>query len=223
MVEAVGYLRVSGTSQIKGDGFTRQEKAIRKYAKANKIKITKIYKEKAVKGDTYTRPAFTDMLLDLEEQESKIVLIEKLDRFARDLMIQEQIVFDMQKRNLKLISALEGPDLLKDDPTRILIRQIMGAFSQYEKAMIIQKLRGARQRIKAKTGKCEGRKSYEETHPGTLIEIKRLRRKPKNGQRLSLKKTVEALNDAGFKTAHGLDFTVNILKHIIYTKKLTAA
>jgi hypothetical protein len=43
-----------------------------------------------------------------------------------------------------------------------------------------------------------------------------LRRKPKNGKRLSLQKTVDALNEAGYKTATGLEFTLPIIKNIIF-------
>lgn len=221
MIEAVGYLRVSGSGQLKGDGFTRQEKNIRKYAKQNNLTITKIYKEEAVKGKEYIRPALTDLYLDIEHKKDQVIIIEKLDRLARDLMVQEQIVCDMRKKNMKLISTFEGHDLLGNDPTRKLMRQIMGAFSEYEKEMIIQKLAGARERKKKETGKCEGRKSYQETNPEVLEEIKRLRRKPRNGNRLSLKKTVDALNSTHMKTQQGLEFTVGILKKLNHTYKLT--
>jgi DNA invertase Pin-like site-specific DNA recombinase len=40
------------------------------------------------------------------------------------------------------------------------MRQIFGAIAEYEKAMIVAKLRGARQRTKAREGRCEGRKPY---------------------------------------------------------------
>jgi hypothetical protein len=82
--------------------------------------------------------------------------------------------------------------------------------------MTVQKLRAARNRKRALTGKCEGRKSYLETDPEVIAEIKRLRRKPKNGKRLPLQKTVDALNGAGYKTATGLEFTLPIIKNIIF-------
>lgn len=47
---------------------------------------------------------------------------------------------------------------MKDDPGRVMFRQFQGAIAQCEKANIVLKLRGARQRIK--TGRCEGRKPY---------------------------------------------------------------
>jgi DNA invertase Pin-like site-specific DNA recombinase len=221
MIEAVAYLRVSGVNQKKGDGYARQEKTIRDWAKKNRITITKIYKERA-QGNTFIRPALSNMLVDLSNQKNSMVLIEKLDRLARDLMIQEQIIFDMQKNSIKLVSVLEGRELSENDPSRKLIRQIMGAFAEYDKTMLVQKLKVARDRKKKLTGKCEGRKSYEETHPEVLAEIKRLRRKPRNGQRLSLKKTAEALNSANFKSQTGLEFTVSILKQINHSKRLTA-
>ena len=46
-----------------------------------------------------------------------------------------------------------------------MIRQILGSVSQFEKAMLVAKLKGARDRKKAATGKCGGRKSYEERNP----------------------------------------------------------
>src|SRR5215831_12346414 len=52
------------------------------------------------------------------------------------------------------------PDLMANDPTRILVRQMMGAVAQYEKSQIVLKLRGARMRKRAKDGRCEGRKPY---------------------------------------------------------------
>ena len=46
----------------------------------------------------------------------------------------------------QLLSVAE-PDLLQDDPSRKLMRQIFGAIAEYEKTMIVLKLRGARMRV----------------------------------------------------------------------------
>ena len=90
---------------------------------------------------------------------TKLVLVEKLDRLARDLMVQETIIGDLRKNGFDLISVME-PDLLQDDPSRKLMRQIFGAIAEYEKTMIVLKLRGARVRARAKQGRCEGRKPF---------------------------------------------------------------
>jgi len=81
----------------------------------------------------------------------RTIVIERLDRLARDLMVQETIIADLQKNGFDLISVAE-PDLMATDPTRILVRQMMGAVAQYEKSQIVLKLRGARLRKRAKEG-----------------------------------------------------------------------
>jgi len=217
MEKAYGYIRVSGKGQVNGDGFDRQRKAIQDYAGANGFEIFHIYQEEGVSGTLQDRPELTNMVLDLEENGQGIhtVIIERIDRLARDLMIQENILHDMNRHGVSVLSATDG-DLLEDDPTRKLVRQVLGAIAEYDKTMLVLKLKAARDRKKAKAGKCEGRKSYHETNPDLLAEIKRLRRKPRNGKRLSLKKTVAALNEQGFKSDTGKDITLPILKNIIY-------
>src|SRR5580765_8254053 len=159
MTKAFAYVRVSGKGQVDGDGFARQSKAIKEYAAAHDIRIVKTFREEGVSGTTEleNRPAFSDMMAELLSNGTKLVLIEKLDRLARDLMIQETIIGEMRKQGFDLISVME-PDLLQNDPTRILMRQMFGAIAQYEKSMIVLKLRGARQRTRVKEGRCEGRK-----------------------------------------------------------------
>jgi DNA invertase Pin-like site-specific DNA recombinase len=186
-VKAFAYLRVSGKGQVQGDGFPRQETAIRDYAKANGIEVMKTYREKGVSGTLEHRPALADMLMDLEENGHgvKTILIEKVDRLARDLMVQGAIIGDLRGKGFNLISVLEGDDLLSNDPTRTLVRQVLGAIAQYDKQMTVLKLRAARERKKARTGKCEGWKSLAEVAPEVLAELKRLRRKPKGGRPMS--------------------------------------
>lgn len=55
-----------------------------------------------------------------------MVLIEKLDRLARDFMVQETLINESRKHRFEIVSV-EEPDLMANDPTRILVRQMMGA------------------------------------------------------------------------------------------------
>ena len=161
MKRAFGYLRVSGKGQVEGDGFPRQLEAVKKYAAANDIKIVKVYREEGVSGTTEweDRPAFAEMMAAMLSDGTRAVLLERLDRAARDLMVQESIISDFKRKGLEVISVNE-PDLCSDDPSRVLMRQMMGAFFQYEKSSLVAKLRGARVRMRASTGSCEGRKPY---------------------------------------------------------------
>ena len=74
-------------------------------------------------------------------------------------MVQEAAIADLHKHGFTLISVAE-PDLMATDPTRVLMRQLMGAVAQYDKSQIVAKLRGARMRMRAKEGRCEGRKPF---------------------------------------------------------------
>ena len=164
MTKAYAYLRVSGKGQVRGDGFPRQLQAIKSYAAAHDIKIVKVFREEGVAGATESmnRPAWAEMMTALLGDGVKMIVIEKLDRLARDLMVQEATIADLDKSGLTLISVAE-PDLMASDPTRILMRQMMGAVAQYDKSQIVLKLRCARIRKRAAAGRCEGRKPFGQT------------------------------------------------------------
>ena len=111
------------------------------------------------------RKSIERKMLEKNGHDVHTVIIERIDRLARDLMIQETILDDFKKSGISIISVTDG-DLLEDNPTRKLVRQVLGAIAEYDKEMTVQKLRVARNRKKASTGKkCEGRKSYHELNP----------------------------------------------------------
>jgi DNA invertase Pin-like site-specific DNA recombinase len=201
MTKAHAYLRVSGKGQVEGDGFTRQLKAIREYAAAHDIKIVTVYREKGVSGtkESADRPAWSDLMTALHSNGVRMVVIERLDRLARDLMVQETIVADLRKNGFELVSVAE-PDLMANDPTRILVRQMMGAVAQYEKSQIVLKLRGARVRKRAKEGRCEGRKpyGYYDGEAATLERLKALR-----AEGLGFDRIAARLNEEGVATRTG--------------------
>ena len=201
MTKAHAYLRVSGKGQVEGDGFTRQLKAIREYAAAHDTKIVNVYREEGVSGtkESADRPAWSELMTALHSNGVRAVIVERLDRLARDLMVQETIVADLRKHGFELVSVAE-PDLMANDPTRILVRQMMGAVAQYEKSQIVLKLRGARLRKKAKTGRCEGRKPFGffEGEAEVVDRIKALRAEGLGYDRLAAR-----LNDAHIPTRTG--------------------
>jgi DNA invertase Pin-like site-specific DNA recombinase len=207
VTKAHAYLRVSGKGQVEGDGFARQLKAIREYAAAHDIKIVHVYRDEGVSGtkDLENRPAFVEMMTALHSNGTTLVLVEKLDRLARDLMIQETIIGDLRKSGFDLISVME-PDLLQDDPSRKLMRQIFGAIAEYEKTMIVLKLRGARARVRARSGRCEGRKpfGYFEGEASVLAHIKALRTDGLGFDRIASRLNEEKIPTRTDKPWHGV-------------------
>jgi DNA invertase Pin-like site-specific DNA recombinase len=192
---------VSGKGQVDGDGFPRQLAAIKAYAKANDIQIVRVFREEGVTGakESLDRPAWSEMMTALHSNGVRMILIEKLDRMARDLMVQEATIADLQRDGFTLMSVQE-PDLMASDPTRIAFRQMMGVFAQYDKSQIVLKLRGARMRKRAAEGRCEGRKPYG-TREGEQAVIMRMRELREAG--LGFDRIAAALNNEGFKPRAG--------------------
>jgi DNA invertase Pin-like site-specific DNA recombinase len=210
---AFAYLRVSGRGQVDGDGFPRQLNAIEQYAVTHDLKMKRVFREEGVSGtkELENRPALQELLTAIADSDVRIVIIEKLDRLARDLMVQETIIGDLRKRGIELVSVAE-PDLCSDDPSRKLVRQIFGAIAEYEKAMIVLKLRGARQRMKARTGRCEGMKAFGEgrTERRAVNRILELR-----GSGLAMDKIALALNTEGLKPKYGVQWYGSSVRNVL--------
>jgi DNA invertase Pin-like site-specific DNA recombinase len=109
----------------------------------------------------------------------------------------------LKDAGITLIAA-DSPDAFLDDtPTAVMIRQIVGSVSQFEKAMLVAKLKGARDRKKAVTGKCGGRKRYEERSRDMVALAKKLARYPLNGHKRSPREVAAELEKASQFTADG--------------------
>ncbi len=223
--QALSYLRVSGKGQVNKDGFPRQREAVFKYAKANSLEIIGEYRDEGVSGskELEHRQGLAALLDHIESNGVNIVLVERADSLARDLMVSEVILGQFRDLSVQVISADSGVDLTTgdNDPTRTLIRQVLGAVSQFEKSIIVLKLRAARQRTKQKTGRCEGRKPYG-FYPGEdkiIQRIKELYRKPYKEQRLGFGTIARKLNEEGIPTRTGVLWSDTQVKAILTRKK----
>ena len=214
--KSFAYMRCSGLSQIHGDTWDRQQQAIERWAICHDVTITKFFREEGVTGktDLEDRPALKELVNTIKDSGVTLVLIEKLDRLARFLMYQESILQDLRRKGIEVISVTE-PDMCSDDPTRTLMRQVLGAFFQYERTMIVNKTKAARDRIRARGIRCEGPKPYGE-HPmypqevPIAREIKKLHR-----QGLGYKKIANELNARGIRTRYDKAWThIQVLRII---------
>ena len=123
------------------------------------------------------------MLAYIASNGARTIIVETASRFARDLMVQEVGFAKLQALGIKLVAADSPQSFLDDTPTSKLIRQILGAVSEFDKAMIVAKLKGARERKRAITGmKVEGRKSHAELRPELVALVRQLRRKSAEGR-----------------------------------------
>lgn len=224
-----GYLRVSGRGQVDGDGPKRQHQAIKSFCETHRLNRRRNFFEKGVSGtvEGIDRPQFFRMLEEIGRGSTPgpfAIVVERMERLARDLMVQEFIIAECIQRGIKVFSADQGAliDMAENggDPTRTLIRQILGALAQWQKSELVMKLRAARQRVKTKTGRCEGRPFYGETAVERRIlklALDTFAAIPDYGR------VARLLNDGGFHTRYGKNWTRQntrglITSHIKHTQ-----
>jgi DNA invertase Pin-like site-specific DNA recombinase len=122
----------------------------------------------------------------------------------------------LKKLGVTLIAANAPDHFLEDTPTAVLIRQVLGAVAQFEKSSLVAKLKGARDRKKATTGKCEGRKSMLESRPEVVKRAQELAQ-PQEGtvRGRSLREIASALHAEGFSSATGQPFTAKTVQGML--------
>ena len=222
-MKAFSYLRVSGKGQVDGDGFDRQRDAIAKRAKADGFDIVAEFIDAGISGtkDLDERPALSDLFAAIVGNGVRVVLIERADRLARDVMVGEILLSQFREEGVKVIESESGIDLTADDPdnaTATLVRQILSVVSQFEKTSIVAKLRKARARKRIETGRCEGVKPFG-TLPGedeAVARMKALRRKPiGKAKRMSYAKIAAAMQAEGFATRSGGPWRASTVQDIL--------
>jgi DNA invertase Pin-like site-specific DNA recombinase len=214
------YIRVSGLGQVDKDGPIRQRKAIVDFCVKYTLTHAAEFFEGGVSGtiDGMDRPQFAEMLTKADTFNAGCflsslhidgIVVECMDRLARDLMVSELLLRECRNRNIKVFCADQGEltDVASDsgDPTRTMFRQILGAIAQWNKSVTVNKLRGARVRARANGGRCEGRKPYGLIDPKEA-EVKSII-KMLEGDKISYSHIAARLNLQGMKTRMGLPWS----------------
>lgn len=201
-LKVYGYLRISGAGQLDGNGFDRQKDAINAFALKSNMEVVHFYEEQ-VSGvkDEEAREVFQLMISDILRNGVRTIIVEGLDRLAREYRIQEQLLIYLASKEITLIDARTGEDItsaIHSDPMKKALIQIQGIFSELEKNLLVKKLRTARQAKRQEDGKCEGRKGYDDypdKRDALANEIKSLRRKPRGGKRMAFTIVADELNN----------------------------
>jgi DNA invertase Pin-like site-specific DNA recombinase len=210
---AVAYYRTSSATNVGGDSMGRQKEAVWAYAGAPgaDYSIECSFYDAAVSGadPVDTRPDFAKMLEYVEAHGVKVILVENASRFARDLAVQLAGHAMLKARGIELI-PVDAPTYFTDpSPTAELVRQILGAVSQFEKAALVAKLKHARDAVRAATGRCEGRKP---TIPDPAAAM--AQRLYKTGL-LSLRAVADILATDGYVTASGKAYGPSAIRSML--------
>ncbi|WP_413990553.1 recombinase family protein [Labrys okinawensis] len=220
--EAVAYLRTSSAANSGGDkdSHHRQIGAIGAFAGRAGVEIVEVFCDVAVSGadPIESRPGFAKLLDRIENNGVRVVLVEDASRFARDLITQELGILSLLELGVTVLTAT-GDDLtVTDDPFKVAMRQIAGAFAQLEKARLVHKLKVARERKRSRGLKVEGRKSYAETVPETVALARSLAIRRGKRQSLSLRGISAWLAEAGHLNGKGRPYGAQAIKDMLHRK-----
>jgi DNA invertase Pin-like site-specific DNA recombinase len=221
LIRAFVYLRTGSAANVgpDNDSDRRQRDAITAFAKRAGYALAGEFYDGAVSGadPIEAREGFAAMLKTIAGNGVRTIIVETASRFARDLMVQEVGFAKLRELGIELVAADSPNAFLDDGPTSKLIRQVLGAVAEFDKAMTVAKLRGARERKRRETGeKVEGRKSHAELRPEVVLEAKRLRRaSPLNGKRRSFRKISRELAAMGHLTSRGTAFSASAVQAMV--------
>lgn len=151
---AVLYLRVSTVEQAeRGLGLQTQLSACKAQAQALQLAVVSVERDEGVSGaeGLDSRQGLVNVINLLKSGAADAVIVYRLDRLARDVILQETLLQQVWLAGAHVIScSAQETELARpddgEDPARTLVRQILAAVAQYERAMIRLRMRSGKRR-----------------------------------------------------------------------------
>jgi DNA invertase Pin-like site-specific DNA recombinase len=211
---AFAYYRTSSAFNVgpDKDSLERQRAAVETYCKHNDIELVEGFYDAAVSGADAidTRPGFAKMLSAIAGNGVRLILVETANRFARDLIVQEIGFRFLQAQGIDLIAVDSPSQFLDQTPTAILIRQILGAVAQFEKAALVARLAAARRRTKRFGGNA----------PLAMLRPEHVARASElSGEGLTLRALGARLAAEGMTTASGAAYGPRAVRTLLSAKR----
>ena len=219
---AVIYARYSSDNQ-REESIEGQIRECTAYAEKNGITIVKHYIDRAISAKTDNRPEFQQMIKDSDKKLFDIVLVWKLDRFARNRYDSARYKTQLKKNGVKLMSATE---IISEGPEGIILESVLEGYAEYYSADLAEKVvRGQTENILK--GRCNGGRgtfgytldSERKFHIDPLASPFVLESFTKYRDGLTMKEIRDWLNENGIKNPVGGEFTYNSVEHMLKNRR----
>lgn len=129
MIRAVAYARYSSIGQ-RDESIEAQIRAIKEYANRVNLTLTYSYIDRGISGTrAENRTEFQKMIADAKFHKFDVVIVHKLDRFARNRADSAIYRNELSKCGVKLVSVLEQFD--QDSPESIILQSVIEGYSEY--------------------------------------------------------------------------------------------
>lgn len=225
VIRAVAYSRFSSDGQ-REESIEAQVRAIKEFAEHNGYALQKIYADRGISGTTDNRPDFLRMIDDAKKGDFDVVIVHKLDRFARNRADSAIYRRELDKHNVRLISVLENFD---DSPESVILQSVIEGYNEYySKNLRREVMKGLRENALSCrfTGgiPCLGYDIDKDTQKYVINEFE------SEAIKLIFKMYIDGsgygqisneLNRKGYKTKRGGKFGKNSLYEILRNEKYT--
>ena len=121
------YARFSSDNQ-RSESIDAQIRAMETYCKQHQFVIVETYIDEAKSATTDRRPAFQQMISDSSLHTFNILLVHKLDRFARNRYDSAVYKRELKKNGVTVYSVLENLD---DSPESIMMEAVLEGMAEY--------------------------------------------------------------------------------------------
>ena len=219
---AVIYARYSSDNQ-REESIEGQIRECTAYAEKNGITVVKHYIDRAISAKTDNRPQFQQMIKDSERKLFDIVLVWKLDRFARNRYDCARYKTQLKKNGVKLVSATE---IISEGPEGIILESVLEGYAEYYSADLSEKvIRGMTEN--ALKGKFTGgaipfgyiinADHRFEIDPLTAPFVAETFQRYNDGQ--TMREIRDWLNEKGVKNQRGGLMTFNTIQHMLNNRR----
>lgn len=169
MTLAFAYVRASTQDEVKQGSNEMQKVAIRQYAEPRGYEL-EFFEDKAKSGKNTQRPEFERMLKSIERR-PKVVIVSKIDRFARSLSDLLRMLEFLDQKGIGFVSV-NDPGIDTTTPNGRLLLQILGAFAEFERNMINSRTKAGREQAMSRGVKF-GRPALK-TRNGSFIDRRKV-------------------------------------------------
>jgi DNA invertase Pin-like site-specific DNA recombinase len=208
-MKAIGYARVSTDKQADhGVSLDAQAEKIRAMAVVQGAELVEVVIDGGASAKSLDRPGLDRVLQMIDRREIDVLIVAKLDRLTRSVKDLAELLEQMNKRGVALVSVAESLDT--GSAAGRLVLNIMTAVSQWEREAIGERTRDALQHKKGKgerlgnipfgyRASADGR--HIEECPVEMAVVQKVNGLRASGQ--SLREIAEALNAEGITTRRG--------------------
>ena len=224
-MKAVIYARYSSDNQ-REESITAQVRACTEYAERQGYSVVRAYTDEARSATTDDRPSFLQMIHDISSGllDIDVVLVHKLDRFARNRYDSAFYRREQRKRNVRLESVLEPLD---DSPESVILESVLEGMAEYYSRNLA---REARKGMKENAYECKHNGGLPPLGYDVDPETKKyvINEKEAEAVRLIFARVLEGvsytalaneLNSKGYRTKIGQPFNKNSFTEILANEK----